>query len=267
MRQPLWSTEAKDAARKGLFEHASSYTVSLFAISGRAVEIGTGVCLEYRNQFFIATAAHVARFWKRGAERGIIPRAPGSLVTDQRQVVHRLGFEPAVRDIVESRQPLDDLAIIYLDGRPMRMRDDLFYGVDLVVPPRVRSGTQVVLYGFPGELLRTWHHGQRLARFNVSPLADAPKVAGVQTGNPIFKSRKYRPALHFLMNYPEIRGTVNNPGGLSGAGVWAQEASGSKIWRPRLRLVGILVAWHEPTRLLIATRVKRLWRILESGKW
>ena len=65
MRRNDWSSEAKDAARKGLDEQAANRTVALYVVGKgqEKVENGTGICLSYRSQFFIATAAHLNERW------------------------------------------------------------------------------------------------------------------------------------------------------------------------------------------------------------
>ena len=84
IRPDDWTAEAKDAARRGLNEQAANRTVSLYVIikGGMDVDLGTGVCLEYRDRFYVATAAHVLK--RRGeGEVGIIPKAAGQSGTHQ----------------------------------------------------------------------------------------------------------------------------------------------------------------------------------------
>ena len=259
-----WPSDARAAARRGLDEQAANRTVTLYVIVGDEVDIGTGVCLEYMGHHYIATAAHVIERWGPDASIGIIPKAAGNLETNPARTVNRLGFTPRIGRVVISPHPLDDLAVLELKERPVGTRDENFYRVDFVEPRPLRANRQVLVYGYPEALLKTWRRGHTLLRFNTSPLSDAPRIARVARTNPIFKSRKFNPALHFLMDFPRIRGAVENPKGMSGAGVWHPVLSGQGIWRPTLQLIGIQIRWHESERLLVATRVKRLWWILRA---
>lgn len=263
-----WIAEAKDAARKGLNEQAANRTVALYVIKegGVDVDIGTGVCLAYRGRFFIATAAHLMKRW-REAEVGIIPKAAGNLETNPARAVNKFGFSPKIERVVPSPNPLDDLAVLVLAERPRGMGDEAFYAVDLLAPPPVQVGRQMLVCGYPRALVKTWSRGGKLVRFNVSPVFDAPRIVRAAQGSPVLKSRQYDLALHFLTDFPKIPGAVDNPKGMSGAGVWDVERAKRGdlgVWRPRLRLAGIQIAWHETARLVVATRVKRLWRILEG---
>lgn len=267
-----WSVEIKAEANKALRYHSGSHSVTVGCISSRSGERcqGTGVCLTLDGEFFVVTAAHMLEHLSTSTLY-LVPKPKGDYVAapavPPSSARYSDGFEPTIATVLfpARHKSQEDVALLHLQGRPRELQDAYFYPVDLIAPPPLRPGIQVMLAGFPVETTHMARAGDKRIPIS-SPVFDAPRVVRVPLSSKLRLTKDYNPALHFVLEFPDLPGNpITHPRGMSGGGVWALDSVGA-VWQPTLRLVGIQVAWHESLRLLTVTRIKRVWRILASWR-
>ncbi len=244
----------------GLTQH----TVAILLISPGKIEQTTGVCISYNGGYFVATAAHVLVPWPDTLS--LIPKPKGDYVYDRPATARSRGFVPSIAEVLRSEHPKDDVALLRFQERPKEIPESNFYPADLKPPRPLRQGRQVVIFGHPAVLTKK-HHIVGITNPEVQPMGDAPYITQVPRHSKLRQAGFYNAALHFVMDFPLMpKSNVNEPGGLSGAGVWAPYIVDSAVWQPGVDLLGIQVRWHRSTRLLIATRIKRVWRVLDTWR-
>jgi hypothetical protein len=259
-------TDQDKNARIALEERISRRTVAVVPRVG--LEQGSGICVAYKRQHFVVTAAHVVEGLKP-QDVYFIAMPDGPLATTPARAAFSERFLPPIVDVTLSPNPNDDLALLRLETKPREMSHMDFLEPQLPEPPSlVRK--QVMIHGFPSESMRMMKVEDETAGA-VFPYFDYPYIAHVtrRTMHALGKAQPpYHPILHVLLDFPGIpkdSDKLKNPRGLSGGGVWkGPKLNPGALWLPnRSRLAGILIRWSEKRGLLVATRSKRVWALLE----
>jgi len=192
------------------------------------------------------------------------------LTRDPKRLVRSERFHPPVTEIFVPRSEPDDLALLSLAVRPREMEHVDFYTVSVgEAPTPIRKS--VGIFGFPGEIARqSVVNPER--RWMVLPYFDFPPVACVSGRDMRSLMRAdppYRPNLHVLLRFrdrpiQDDEGYLHDPQGISGGGAWKVSARGPKdLWIPAdARLVAVVIAYSRRREVLVATRIKRAWRLL-----
>jgi len=111
---------------------------------------------------------------------------------------------------------------------------------------------------------RAIRHGKRVAGHIFTHL-EFTRISTVR-----LRAKGYDPARHMLLEFsrPELsRDSVNDPHGLSGAGVWTGPPPAQKggFWDPRnVQLVGSEIGWLKKHQQLVATRVEQLLELFRN---
>lgn len=261
--------EAQKARNWLLDEQAGKHTVTvgMRRKNGKRSQ-ATGVCITYEGEYFVVTAAHVLEPWPETLY--LIPKPPGTYAMMPPATARSQGFVPSIVEALPPKNPKDDVTVLRLSGRPKDLPEEHFYVTDLTPPPPVRPEKQVLLLGHPVALTTT-----RPVRGDLipesCPMSDAPRVQEVPRSSKLRRTGEYSDVLHFALDFPEHPGSeVNEPEGLSGGGVWLPYLVSGGAYQTGVRLAGIQIGWHQigwhrGERLLVVTRINRVWLIL--GEW
>jgi len=150
-------SDVEGYAFEALVETMARHTV---AIGPRGDEwLGSGVCVSYKGQAFLATAAHLVK--KRAlADIGVMPKAPAPLHVMPRSLLpasigrtsqgHRC-FPQFDRIFVADDDR--DIALLSFVDVPTELRDTYFFDLEQNVPSPLEGA--VVVLGFPAEIMHT----------------------------------------------------------------------------------------------------------------
>ncbi len=260
--------EARGEIAKALLEVTTNRTVAIVVHWG---DLATGVCVEFGEHLFIATVGHAIRgaspdgfeFFAR-SEGTLTVGTKGDVGTRVIQGVGRRGFRLQFGAPIIAPEP-DDLALLPISQEEADRHGLRFHQVtgDRVSP---RVGETVFVVGHPTELVRD----ARSLRTGERGKATHPNGEWLTVVRREGKWLKgYDPRVHYLLDFSrqDPKEEVQNPVGMSGAGVWKlpPRASPHEIWNPEsATLVGIQTGWYERRHLLQVTRIRRLVRLMQS---
>jgi hypothetical protein len=260
--------EANAEIARALLEFTTNRTLAIVVHGGDLV---TGICVEFEERLFVATVAHAIKgaspddiefFARSSATMTIGTKSDvGTRITRE---VGRRGFRPQLGAPIFAPDP-EDLALLPISREEADRYGLRFHQVtrDRISPP---VGETVFVVGHPSELVRDARSLRTGAEGKVThPNGEwLPVVAGKGIW-----LKGYDPRLHYLLDFrrQDPREEVQNPVGMSGAGVWKipPRASPREIWNPGgTVLVGIQTGWYERRHLLLVTRIRRALRLLQS---
>jgi len=238
------------------------------------VILGSGVCIEYKDELFILTAAHLIEGCGP-ADIDLLARPEAPLTRKPDRLVSSERFHPAIAGITLSpgaQDGPDDLALLHLSGRPPEMAHVAFYPATVEQPVKpIRK--QVGIFGFPFESTRVLRRAPELGR-GAFPYWDSPPVARVSraTVRSLMRARPpYRSSVHVLLRFPDLpftgdnRNQLHDPQGLSGGAAWGLgRREPNKPWTPVAKPVAIIIAYARRHDVLVATRIKRAWALLKT---
>lgn len=251
--------QARAEVQRSLLEVTTNRTVAIVVRGG---DLATGVCVEFGERLFIATVGHGVR----GASPDDIEfftRSGGTLAVGTKSDVvtrgiGRRGFRPELGTPIIAPDP-DDLVLLPISREEADRHGLRFHRVteNRVSPP---VGETVFVVGHPTELvrdaqsLRTGERGK--ATHPYGELLPVVRREGKWL-------KGYDPRAHYLLDFSrqDPRDEVQNPVGMSGAGVWRipPRAGPRAVWNPgSAALVGIQIGWYEKRHLLLVTRIRRL---------
>lgn len=258
-----------DPRTQAVLEAVAWHTVAI--VPEKRLELATGVCLRFRDEYWVVTAGHAIKAW--GLDRVFfITRPPVTLLTAAKgDLVRRFReegsaherFRPTIVGYVES-DVVEDLILLRLAEPEGGIQ---FHALETAISsPTV--GEQVLIFGLPMETARNATDavsgekaGMVFFTFDWLPVVDRSEQDFMD----------YDPRVHFLVDFPEgpdPTDYVTEPHGLSGAGLWRppRPAPKDRIWNPRtVTLVGIQTGWYSRSRLLKATRIERVVDLLTSA--
>jgi hypothetical protein len=236
------------------------------------------VCVEYAGKAFIVTARHVIDDIEKDLgfspkELQVGTRSPKPLkvnfsgkIPERLPDVGRNETKTFPIDDVPTSHDLDDLALLRLRGVPSDYDPLRFHLVDAKgVSPDIGAGVLVV--GHPSQELFTPDLGKQEMRMATGTYALEAYVV-------VYKERgliEFDPSRHYLVDFKtggDSKEYLQNPKGMSGAGVWLLPPSvrRDQIWDgSRARLAGIQSTWYKRVKLLKATRIERLLELLRAA--
>jgi hypothetical protein len=261
--------------RRGWGEAIAWSTVGLTPPTSVPVEKhkhGSGVAIEFEERVYIATAQHVVQellnlgFNPNQFSFMVRPEVPlefnfaGRIPARVQGMSLREAISLPVLDLHRST-PEEDLALIELDGSA-KQRADLLRFVQ--VGPADTSpdpGKWAIVFGMASEMLMTTGPVGRHLPMAIGPYALESVVQEYRPGMLAGFAHQFDPSLHYLGDFETGRGagSLQSPAGMSGGGAWLPNLlRNSKLWSPRVKLAGILLAWYPSVRYIKIARMERL---------
>lgn len=255
-----------------LDEYTGSCTVVITSVDP-AKPHGSGVSVKHGGKEYILTAAHVLADKPDNTELRIIGRPDGPLqmlrgkkeLADATRRSVATKFSSVTSFTVSRRLTNEDDDIAALEVAnlgmvlPHTILHDLSHQGEVIVCPR----TPVKIFGFPGELARTYEHqitGKRgrsvFPHITDQEIVDNSRAPGnLDSGT------------YFLTDF-EYPTDQCDPHGLSGCGGWSFPLpSKDQIWSPHsAQLLGIEIGHWESRNVLQFVHIDRVLRLLSIGR-
>lgn len=265
------SKALEDQYFTALDEYTCSCTIVITSVDP-VTPHGSGVAVKYGNKEYILTAAHVLANKPDNAKLRILgrPDSPLKMLRGKKELADATGrsvptkFSSATSLTVTRRltDQKDDIAALeVVDLRavvPHTMLHDLSQQGETTLTP----GTPIKIFGFPGELARSYEHrttGQRGS--SVFPHITDQRVVDISRapGN-------IDPMTYFVTDFDYPKDQCD-PHGLSGCGGWSFPLpSKDQIWSPHsTQLSGIEIGHYETSNVLQFVHIHRVFRLLSTG--
>jgi hypothetical protein len=254
-----------------LDEYTCSCTVVITSVDP-VMPHGSGVAVKYGDKEYILTAAHVLVDKPDNTKLRILGRPDGPL----QMLRGKEEFADAIRRNVPTK--FSSVASLTVTGRLMAENDDIaaleVANLKAVVPhtmlhdlsqqgeAAVSPGTPIKIFGFPGELAKTYEHritGKRGS--SVFPHITDQEVLDISRAPGNIDPRTY-----FVTDF-EYPKDQCDPHGLSGCGGWSFPLpSKDQIWLPHsTQLLGVEIGHYESRNVLQFVHIDRVLRLLSTG--
>lgn len=257
-----------------LDEYTASCTVVITS-TAKGFEHGTGVAVQYGNENYILTAAHVLKGEPDNEKIMIIgkPDAPLKLLPKKQQFTETVfkGNQGRVATSVATHISITDrlvnndgadIAALKVQNSHKVLPHTVFHNLSDQGETHISVGEAVSIYGFPGELAQKVEHRitgrQGMAGFPhvtlqaVREISDAPEPLD--------------PSIDLIIDFTYDEETCD-PRGMSGCGAWSiPSLKEGKIWSPHeSQLLGIQSGFYPKSKLLKFVRIEHVLNLLSGG--
>jgi hypothetical protein len=261
----------EDQFYTALDEYTCSCTVVITSVDP-VMPHGSGVAVKYGDKEYILTAAHVLADKPDNTKLRILGRPDGPL--------QMLRGKEELADAIKMNVPtkFSSAASVTVTGRLTAKNDDIaaleVVNLREVLPHTILHDllhqgeaafsldTPVKIFGFPGELAKTYEHritGKR--GLSVFPHITDQAVMDISRAPGNIDPRTY-----FVTDFDYPKDQCG-PHGLSGCGGWSFPLpSKDQIWSPHsTQLFGIEIGYYETRNVLQFVRIDRVLRLLSTG--
>ena len=251
------SFDLQKHAAEGIVENIYAHTLGLAGYP--PVFLGSAVAIRWKGRAFVVTADHVVK----GVDESQIlfaPRPPVSLKLNDGQQdlmrghMHRLEKLPVIRRYSQREKDVAALEVPLglEEEKPLLRFYDLSESLTLPRP----MPESVTMIGFPGDALEQPATG--VWTFSGHLLIAQPQL---YTGHTL---EDFLPRGNFLLSFPPAT-DGRKPQGFSGTGIWHQiNTPKTKLWVPKLSLLGICMGYYDSSQLLCALRIERILTFLRK---
>lgn len=254
------ATEALTA----LDEYIASCTVVIASTNGE-VPHGSGVAVRYGGEHYLLTAAHVLAGEPDNEKIRIIgrPDGPLQLLRGKKELMDAVAMNRP--QVFSSATPIsitgrlshddDDIAAIKVQNPAALLPLTRFHDLSGQGKAEVSVGTDVTVFGFPGELAKHYEHattGRRgwtafphVTEQTIREITDAPEALD--------------PTVNLIVDF-DYPNEKCDPKGMSGCGVWSIpfQKGGQIVWSAHnSQLLGIQIG-HYGLKLLRFVRIERV---------
>lgn len=257
-------------AIKAIQERIAWFTVTVIASKqGDPPNYGTGTFVEYKSRKYILTCEHVVCKEYDGGYLTILYRPDEPLQsTTNKEIIQKLvplnilavgssGPKRLKYKTAYYGEEEDDLVLVELDKEADLAKYE-FHSIESQRPIKPKAGRPVYMTGFSKDLIRMSRAGKNIG-FGVFPSFFVERII-----NKRVRSDTFDPKRHFIMTCSDPVEYVD-PKGISGCAVWSRYASGNtKIWTPKLSILGVETGCYRKSGVLKATRMERVLALLEK---
>src|SRR3989338_4780685 len=254
-------------ARVGILEAVAKYTILIDVsyASSNYPSWGTGTLFKIKDKLFIGTCKHVVEPDYRTEDIRVIYKSDVPMKWTKKdeikkyplnEVLKKVSITTAQKISIINRfysDDIDDLALLEIDPSLKNVKGFQFFTLTDSSVKSADIDMQVYLMGFSVELAR------QVTRegYGTFPYFEESKVVDANDNLQNFDMQR-----HFLTDFEATEDSAD-PHGLSGCAVWTRLPSGkNNLWTPNLRLVGVQHGYYNKRRVLVATRVERLLRLI-----
>lgn len=271
------TTHTKDmkALENQFFTALDEYTCSCTVVITSVDPVtphGSGVAVKYGDKEYILTAAHVLADKPDDTKLRIIGRPDGPLqmlrgkkeLADATRRSVSTKFSSATSITVTRRLTgeNDDIAALEVANLKAVVPHTVLHELSRQGEAAVSPGTPIKIFGFPGELAKTYEHritGKRGS--SVFPHITDQEVLDISRAPGNIDPRTY-----FVTDFDYPKDQCD-PHGLSGCGGWSFPLpSKDQIWSPHsTQLLGVEIGHYESRNVLQFVHIDRVLRLLSTG--
>jgi len=258
-------------AESALKERLAWYSIIVTA-TDKNFQHGTGIPIIYKGKYFIVTCLHIVKDTSLDELR-FTWRTEDPLITTQKDKLlegmknkdakYREMEQLPIKQIHKTTSGIIDLAAIELSGE-IKERDLDFFELNKSSVDAPQVGHELIMMGYPGEIAIFAKNKKTGKLGNIGFLhTDWPVVTTQKSESSELPD--FDDSVHFLAEIDRGDQSVGVKG-MSGCGIWSWEKEiKGKPWYPtNVKLVGIQCAQYEKSKLLLATRVASLFKLLDE---
>lgn len=211
---------------------------------------GSGFVVRYRNKLFLATASHVV----------------DDAMKNEVNIIVINGHSILLENIIAMRDEQNDIAAFPLDNLLRKNGFRSVSGLDIDVAPKGEPLGLNLLLGYPGtknrlnsKFKKTNRHLQSITAKKI----DHEVSLKTEISNCIqfeYNTKKLIDSkLNKIPNSPYLHGMSGGP-----ALEMRQELTSEHELKTHIRLVGVLVEWHQQQKVIVATEASSLIKLLDK---